>query len=60
MKETIDASERNIHDSDDDYEDYDVFDPSIPDYYWGGEDGCEIIFRDDNESEIIDQNEDEA
>ena len=30
-------------------EDYLIEDADFPEYYWGGEDGCEIFFRDDQE-----------
>ena len=46
-KAVKESSEKSVE-HDDDYTDYE-FDDSLPDYYWGGEDGNEIIFREDEE-----------
>ena len=45
VKKALDASKEDKQD-DDYYENYEPFDPG-PDYYLGGEDGCEIIYRGD-------------
>ena len=43
VKQAFDASKEDMQDNAY-YENYEPFDPG-PDYYLGGEDGCEIIYR---------------